>query len=160
MSDYAAQIKSSANCGADLRLQNPMVEQAYNGFVAYQPLYHAGCLRDNRGNYCFADAATNTSAPTSSYIYYLPLGMLLPSITRPTCNTCLHNTMGVFASYASDSTQPLSNDYGQAAQLIDGYCGSRSIASSVQATGAAASSAQSSGLILVAMLLTIWRLLF
>ena len=118
-------------------MQNPMVLQAYNGLVAYQPLYHAGCLTDTGGNYCFANAVTNSSAPTSSYIYYLPLGVQLPAGTRPACNLCLQNTMAVFASAASNSSMPLSGDYPNAAQQVDVTCGPTFVEASVHMTSAA-----------------------
>ncbi|KAK4969296.1 hypothetical protein LTR28_001063, partial [Elasticomyces elasticus] len=51
MASLAQEIRSNGNCGADYANLNPMVMQAYNGFVAYQPLYHAGCLKDAGGNY-------------------------------------------------------------------------------------------------------------
>jgi hypothetical protein len=136
MSSLAQQIQSSNTCGADLQMQNPMVVQAYNGLIAYEPLYHAGCLTDEKGDYCFADAATNTSSPTSSYIYYLPLGTQLPGGTQPTCDSCLKRTMQVFAAYATNSSQPLSTDYQSAAEMIDMTCGPRFVDSSVQMSSA------------------------
>ncbi|WPG97944.1 Hypothetical protein R9X50_00072700 [Acrodontium crateriforme] len=145
MASLATQIQSDAACGADFRLQNPTVRQAYNGFIAYEPLYHAGCLTDSSGNYCFSNAILNTSAPSSSYVYYLPLGVQLPGGTQPTCNTCLQNTMSVFAAAASNSTQPLSSDYGAAAQQIDVVCGPSFVQQSVK-TNAATPISSSSGL--------------
>jgi hypothetical protein len=117
---------------------NPQVTQAYTGLLAYQPSYHAGCLTDSHGNYCFANAVTNASAPSSSYIYYLPLGVSLPGGTQPTCDTCLQNTMRTFAAYATNSSQPLSTDYSAAAEQVDMICGPRFAESAVQ-TGAATS---------------------
>lgn len=137
-------------------MQNPMVTQAYNGFVAYQPLYHAGCLTDNDGNYCFADAATNASAPTSSYIYYLPLGVQLPGGTQPTCNTCLQNTMAIFSTYASNSSQPLNDDYSTAAQQVDVLCGSRFVeATTVKSTSSAVGAVAPNGLLTVSTLFVV-----
>jgi hypothetical protein len=53
MASLARQIQSPDNCAADLQNQNPTVMQAYTGFVAYQSLYHAGCiLNDDTGSYC------------------------------------------------------------------------------------------------------------
>lgn len=146
MANLAKEIQSEDNCGADFQMQNPMVVQAYNGFVAYQPLYHAGCLTDSHGNYCFANAVTNASAPSSSYVYYLPLGVQLPGGTQPTCDTCLRNTMAIFATYASNSSQPLSTDYGTAAQQLDMTCGPRFVESSVNTNSSSAAFARASGL--------------
>ena len=136
MATLAEEIQSQDNCGADLQMQNPIVVQAYNGLIAYQPLYHAGCLTDPDGNYCFANAVTNASAPSSSYVYYLPLGVVLPAGTQPTCDKCLENTMTIFATYASNSSQPLNMDYGTAAQQIDMTCGPRFAEAAVQSNSA------------------------
>lgn len=137
MANLANEIQSDSNCGADFSLGNPVVAQAYTGLIAYQPSYHAGCLTDSDGKYCFANAVTNSSAPTSSYIYYLPLGVQLPGGTQPTCDTCLQKTMSMFASYATNSSQPLSMDYGSAAQQVDMTCGPSFAASAAVSTGAA-----------------------
>ncbi|KAK4943847.1 hypothetical protein LTR66_014563 [Elasticomyces elasticus] len=123
MASLAQEIRSNGNCGADYANQNPMVMQAYNGFVAYQPLYHAGCLKDAGGNYCFANAITNTSSPSSAYIYYLPLGLALPAGSMPACNACLQATMDLFRTAAANASQPLSQNYAGAARQVDGACG-------------------------------------
>ena len=123
MASLATQIRDPTNCGADLLLQNPVVQQAYNGLIGYEPLYRAGCLTDGGGSYCFANAVTNSSAPTSSYVYYLPLGVQLPAGTQPSCNQCLQDTMTIFAAAASNSSVPLNSDYTEAAQLVDSKCG-------------------------------------
>ena len=140
MADLAREIQSSDACGDDLELRNPVVLQAYAGFVAYEPLYHAGCLKNvPQGDYCYASAVTNATSPTSSYIYYLPLGMALPGGTQPTCSACLKNTMAVFAEAATNASQPLSVDYGPAAQQIDMTCGPTFVeAVSTEASSAAA----------------------
>ena len=116
-------MRDNSNCGADYTLENPIVRQAYAGFLSYAPLYQASCLKDGGGNYCFANAITNTSSPTDSYVYYLPLGVNLPGGSRPTCSTCLQQTMGVFAETAGNLSQPISTDYVQAAMQIDSGCG-------------------------------------
>lgn len=116
-----------------------MVTQAYNGFVSYPTLYHAGCLTDTDGNYCFSNAVTNTSSPSSSYIYYLPLGVKLPGGARPACNTCLQNTMAIFAETAGNSSQPLSQDYVTAAEQVQMNCGPQFVDSSVMRSAATTS---------------------
>ena len=124
MSSLAASLKDPSNCGTDLQRQNPVVQQAYSGLVAYPPLYQASCLRNPQTNhYCFADAVTNMSSPSDSYTYYLPLGMQLPSGSMLTCSSCLQQTMGIFDAAAANRTQPVSAVYSQAAQLIDLGCG-------------------------------------
>ncbi|KAJ9622430.1 hypothetical protein H2203_006650 [Taxawa tesnikishii (nom. ined.)] len=140
-----------------------MVMQAYNGFVAYPSLFHAGCLKnEDTGNYCFADAATNTSSPTSSYVYYLPLGINLPSTTKPKCSSCLQNTMAIFANTASNKSQPLHDNYISAAQLIDSNCGNNFVNASIPAsTGAAAVSHPSlTGLGSIALVVALLTILF
>ena len=145
MSNLAVEIQQDENCGADFQMGNPIVTQAYTGLLAYQPSYHAGCLTDSDGNYCYANAVMNASAPSSSYVYYLPLGVSLPGGTQPTCDQCLKNTLSIFASYATNSSQPLYTDYGTAAQTIDMTCGPQFAASAVQ-TGAASSFSVRTGL--------------
>ncbi|KAL9094573.1 MAG: hypothetical protein Q9165_003132 [Trypethelium subeluteriae] len=124
MSDLAPELISNANCGADFRAQNPTVLQAYDGFVSYGVLYNAGCQKDpSSGNYCFANAITNTSSATDSYPYFLPLGVALPGGQPPSCNACLQSTMATFSSAASNATQPVSANYKEAAEQINEACG-------------------------------------
>ncbi len=52
MSSLAQQLVSNSYCGTDYKNQNPIVLQAYNGFIAYEPLYRAGCQKDSSGGYC------------------------------------------------------------------------------------------------------------
>lgn len=52
MASFAREIREETNCAVDYANDNPSVLQAYNGLIAYQPLYQAGCLRDVEGNYC------------------------------------------------------------------------------------------------------------
>jgi hypothetical protein len=87
MDTYAKELVSSSACKSDLDNDTPLVIQALNGLVAYPVAYSASCLRDTEGSYCFANAVTNTSSPTDSYPYYLPIGQPLPAGSRPTCNT-------------------------------------------------------------------------
>lgn len=144
MSSYAAQLKTSGGCGADFDRQNPMVIEAYDGFVGYPAVYEAACRKTSspvsssstNGNtstggvgggggetYCYTDAVTNTAAPTSSYIYYLPVGLALPAGTMPECTQCLSQTMAAYAKYAGNGTQPLSAVYGDAMSQITLSCG-------------------------------------
>lgn len=123
MSSLAQQLRLDSNCGADYKLQNPMVRQAYAGLVAYAPLYQASCLKDSGNKYCFANAITNTKSPADSYVYYLPLGMPLPGGSQLTCSECLKTTMGYFNAVAGNKSQPVSTDYTQAAQMINMGCG-------------------------------------
>jgi hypothetical protein len=123
MNNRARGLISNNNCGVDYANDNPQVLQAYNGLLAYEPLYQASCLRDASGSYCYANAVTNSSATTDSYPYYLPLGVSLPGGARPTCNSCLQDAMAIFSSFAGNNTQPVSKTYNAAAQQIDLACG-------------------------------------
>ena len=130
MSSYAINVRSPSYCSNDYNLQNPVVRQAYNGLLAYDVLYRASCLHaqptasnNQSSDYCFADAVTNTTAPSDSYIYYLALGIAMPGGSQPTCNQCLKDTMGVLATQAGNQSQPVSYVYAQGAQLINQQCG-------------------------------------
>ena len=148
MSSFALTLRSSSACQADYNSENPQVRQAYAGLLAYDVSYNASCLKnspatpgsessdaqpdnDNDNNYCFANAVTNRSSPTDSYIYYLPVGITLPSDSLPTCNTCLANTMALYATAASNKTQPLNLDYVQSATLINEMCGPNFVNASI-----------------------------
>lgn len=71
----------------------------------------------------FANAITNITSPSDSYPYYLPLGSSLPGGSRPTCNSCLQETMGAFSGFAGDQSLPLSRTYVDAARQINLGCG-------------------------------------
>ncbi|KAI5207870.1 hypothetical protein E4T39_01820 [Aureobasidium subglaciale] len=168
MASLARQIQSPDNCAPDLANQNPMAMQAYDGFVAYQSLYHAGCLLNTAtGGYCFSDAI-NATSPTDSYIYYLPLGVSLPGTTAPSCSNCLRDTMSVFASAATNHSQPVAGVYAQAARMIDATCGAAFVNASVPApftsggaatAGTIASALVSSGLGSLALILSLLSVL-
>lgn len=133
-------MKEDTSCGNEYKAQNPKVLQAYDGFVAYEPVYKATCMKDTTsGGYCFANAVTNSSSPTSSYVYYLPLGLPLPAGTMPTCNTCLSNTMKAYAPYAGNASTPLSSVYGSAVGQMDVACGPTFVTEVPTVKGAAAS---------------------
>ena len=124
MSSLAAQLIEDANCGADYQDQNPLVAQAHAGLVAYEPVYLATCLKSNEsGNYCFADAITNQENPSDAYPYYTAVGLNLLTGSRPTCSSCLKETMNIYAGYAVQETQPLAATYIGCAKTIDSACG-------------------------------------
>lgn len=139
MASYVGQLTSSSNCGTDYANQNPIVIQAYDGLVSYDVVYDTTCLKAPDSNYCFADAVTNASSPTSSYVYYLPVGEDLAAGATPTCNGCLKTTMQDFAKYASNSTQPISATYPSAAAEIDLVCGPNFAATNVKVVESGAS---------------------
>lgn len=124
MAYLASELISNSHCGADYRNQNPLVSQAYAGFIAYQAVYQATCLKSNAtGNYCFTDAITNQLNPSDSYPYYTAVGLNLPAGSHPTCSKCLQDTMSIFAGYAKDTNQPLAKTYINTAEEIDVGCG-------------------------------------
>lgn len=147
MYSLATELSTEA-CKNDLSLENPVATQAYNGLVAYDTLYAASCLTSSTtGNYCYAEAVSNSSAPTSSYVYYLPLGMSLPGGARPACTECLKDTMSVFAAAADNRQSGFRNNYAQAAQVVDLTCGPGFVEAGVASSGAAKLS-QGSGLLI------------
>ena len=146
MSSYALTLRSSSACQSDYNAENPQVRQAYAGLLAYDVSYNASCLKNapapgnpdpnqDNANYCFANAVTNTTSPTDSYIYYLPLGVPLPSGSLPTCDACLVNTMAVFANAASNRSQPLNLDYVDAANMVNVMCGPTFVNASIPDAG-------------------------
>lgn len=146
MSSFALTLRSSTACQDDYNSENPQVRQAYAGLLAYDVSYHASCLKNtltpgdpdaqqHNDNYCFANAVTNTTSPTDSYIYYLPLGTPLPPGSLPTCDPCLTNTMAIFANEAMNKTQPLSLDYVDAATRVNDMCGPAFVNASVPTAG-------------------------
>jgi len=151
------EIQDNSICGNDLKAQNPLVQQALDGFLAYSLLFQAGCLKDGSGNYCmithdvhdcwyvadsihagFANAVTNTTTVADVYPYYLPLGTLMPGSVRPTCDMCLKDTMDVFASAAQNRSLPISKTYVTAAQQVDVSCGPNWVQEYVKSTKSSA----------------------
>jgi hypothetical protein len=62
----------------------------------------------------------------------------MPGAIRPTCNTCLKDTMNIFASNAQNQSQPISYTYVTAAQQIDISCGPNWVQESVKSTKSSA----------------------
>jgi hypothetical protein len=138
-----------------------MIRQAYAGLITYDVLYRASCLKNNpdpqatgqnNNNYCFANAITNTSNPTDSYIYYLPLGIPLPPGSLPTCSGCLKDTMALFATAASNKSQPLNLDYVDAATMVDRDCGPNFVNATMNADSSSARAKLSRNSLLVAII--------
>lgn len=124
MSNFAQELRKDSNCGQDFRRENPLVGQAYNGLLAYETSYWAGCEKDTNGSYCFAKAiGTQTSSNSDSFTYYLPLGIALPAPAKPSCSQCLRNTMSIFYQASANKTLPVNKVYVDAARMIDLTCG-------------------------------------
>ena len=166
MSSLAANISASANCASDLVNQNPLIQQAELALKAYKPLYSASCLRNPQtSSYCFADAITNSTSPTDSYIYHLPLNTSLPGGSQPTCNTCLKSTMAIFSAASSDRSSAIAQTYLTAAQQINVQCGpnfvNASLAAEIKSSGSTLTPGFASsniGVLALVMLLGSWLL--
>ena len=59
----AVELIAAQNCGVDYSNKNPQVLQAFNGLLAYEPVYRATCLRDDGGSYCTPSSTSQHSAP-------------------------------------------------------------------------------------------------
>lgn len=134
IASLAANISTPANCASDIATGNTLIQQAQLGLKAYKPLYSASCLRNPQtSSYCFADAITNSTNPTDSHLYYLPLNYSLPGGSQPTCNACLKSSMAIFSAAASDRSSAIANTYITAAQQINVQCGPGFVSSSLAA---------------------------
>ena len=123
MSKLAGDLISLSNCHTDYVRENPLVLQAYAGLRAYEPLYKATCLKnETTDEYCFVEAM-DTPNEDDSYPYYTAVGMQLPNGSSPTCSPCLKRTSEVFAGYAVQKEQPLSDTYLGSATQINSQCG-------------------------------------
>ncbi len=138
MNNIAAQLIDNKNCGQDYRQQNPLVMQAYAGLIAYEPVNRATCLKDEVSkSYCFTEASTNSSNAADFYPYYTAVGLSMPQTAHPTCSQCLKDTMRVFAGYAENVIQPLSNTYLPCAVQVDKGCGNGFVSTDVKVGSAA-----------------------
>ena len=152
MDSYAQQIKSAGGCKSDYERGNPNVRQAYDGFVAYRAVFDAACRRSSDSNkYCFTEAVMNKTSPTSSYVYYLPIGLPLPAGAMPACNTCLRKTIMDYRQYASNATQPLSKTYGPAVKQINLNCGPDFVDASIPSVSGAWSTSLPSAWMIIAL---------
>lgn len=133
MTNLASQLTDDSNCGEDFKQEQPIVTRAYLGLISYGAIYKATCLKNPETNsYCYVDAATNTSNPSDSYVYSIPLGLDFPGGERPSCNGCLQATMEIFADTARVEGQALADTYLPAAQLINMRCGPDFVNTTVQ----------------------------
>lgn len=119
------------NCGEEYKLGNPNVVDAYVDLITYEPIYRASCLKNPvSGDYCFVDAATNSTNPADYDTYFVPFGNVLEDHDEaswdnntPTCNKCLQATMNVFAGFAQVDGQPLVESYLPSARVVNRHCG-------------------------------------
>lgn len=146
LSAFASNITSTSACSIDLANENPLIEQALLGLLAYKPLYQASCLHNpSTGAYCYADAITNASNTADAYIYFLPLNISLVGGSQPTCDTCLKETMQIFEADTSDRKSALFSDYVGAAMQVNVNCGPGFVNSSLAPAASGASPSFSSG---------------
>ncbi|KAJ5758275.1 uncharacterized protein N7511_006969 [Penicillium nucicola] len=125
MTSLAADLLSSDNCAEDYGNGNSVVTGTYKDLVAYEPMYRATCLTSpSTQDYCFVDAATNSSAPDDYNVYFMPIGSALSVGAEPTCSQCLQATMDVFAIWAKKNGQSLDTTYLPSARIINSHCGS------------------------------------
>lgn len=124
LSNLAEKIVKKDNCGADVDAKTGLVMSALQGFLAYDPVRDATCLKNpDTGDYCFADAMTNTTHPEDANVYHMPLGTPLPGGARPTCNDCLQATMRIFANASKEDDQPIAGLYNPGAEQLNIGCG-------------------------------------
>ncbi|TVY21841.1 hypothetical protein LARI1_G000223 [Lachnellula arida] len=162
MTSFANNITQTSSCSSDLASKNPLIVSAQLGLQAYKPMYQASCLRNPSTNaYCFADAITNSSNPSDSFIYHLPLNVTLPGGSMPTCNNCLQQAMAVFEVASSDRTSALASDYVSAASQVNAICGptfvNASLATPIK-SGAQSLSGSNTGMLLLVLVVASWLL--
>ncbi|KAL2164178.1 hypothetical protein VTH06DRAFT_3392 [Thermothelomyces fergusii] len=142
LNQLAENLTRPENCGTDYEQGQSTVVDIYNAMTAYGPVYSAGCLRDpDTGAYCYANAVTNLTNPSSTYIYFLPLNKSLPGTTVPSCDYCLQRTMALYQAATADRRQMIANTYVSAAKQVNTICGpgfvNESLAAEVIPSGAA-----------------------
>ncbi|KAK2592177.1 hypothetical protein QQS21_010137 [Conoideocrella luteorostrata] len=139
LSTAARNLTSDGNCKAEFEQNQTQVLQAYRGLRAYKVLYSAACLQTPDTNtYCFANAVTNLSTPSDTYLYFMPYGLALPGASRPTCNWCTKQTMAIYNSAAADRRQPVASRYEDAARQVNTLCGPNFVNSSLPASASGA----------------------
>lgn len=144
MNTLASNLTSDSNCGADYKLGNPVVTQAYDGMLSYEPIAKVACLDDpTTGDYCFTEAATNSTNISNYYLYFIALGNSLPTSGQPDCNECTQATMAVFADAAVYKDSPLVDTYIPAAETINIGCGPNFVNASVDVGSESRSSTSS-----------------
>lgn len=164
LQSYSQNLTRSDACGHDLLHSNPQIESALLGLRAYQTLYTVTCLRTSspvvnpnqkdhslttdkvissigrpEDSYCFANAITNTTNPSNSFIYFLPLNVSLVGSAVPTCNSCLQSTMSVFQLATVNRSSVLAHNYHQAASQVNVVCGPEFVNASLAAAVSSAS---------------------
>ncbi|KAG6039912.1 hypothetical protein E4U41_001819 [Claviceps citrina] len=139
LSQAARNLTLEANCQNEYEQNQTQVLLAYRGLRAYNVMYSATCLQNPAANsYCFADAVTNQTNPSNTYLYFMPYGLSLPGASKPTCNWCTQTTMAIYHSAAADRDRPVASKYEDAAQQVNTLCGPSFVNSSLPAAESAA----------------------
>ncbi|KAG6000781.1 hypothetical protein E4U21_005015 [Claviceps maximensis] len=134
MNQAALNLTAEANCKSEYDQNQTQVLLAYRGLRAYNVMYSAACLQDPATNsYCFANAVTDLSTPSNTYLYFMPYGLSLPGSSKPTCNWCTQTTMSIYNAAAADRRQPVAAKYEDAAQQVNTICGPTFVNSSLPA---------------------------
>ncbi|KAK3180092.1 hypothetical protein K4F52_008492 [Lecanicillium sp. MT-2017a] len=126
MEKAAKNLVSESNCKKEFDNGQAKVVDAFNGLRAYSVMYSATCLQTkdtDNPTYCYASAVTNTTHPSDIFLYSLPYNVGLPGSSAPSCDWCTSETMAIFHSATSDSSQPISTTYKDAARQVNTICG-------------------------------------
>lgn len=152
----AQNLTASANCKAEIDQGQSLVLQAWRGLRAYKILYSATCLQDPSTNmYCFASAVTNVTAPSDSYLYFLPYGLALPGASSPSCNWCTQETMAIYNAASADKQQFVASNYEDAARQVNTICGPGFVNGTLPKGAAAAVATPSYAVTLAAMVVVL-----
>ncbi|KAI0105510.1 hypothetical protein GGR51DRAFT_191490 [Nemania sp. FL0031] len=140
--DLASDLIDDSHCGKEYDRQNALVVQAYQGMKTYEVVYRATCLTNsdaNSSSYCFANAITNASTASNSYLYYLPFNSTLPTDAVPACGSCTRQTMEIYQAATSNRKADITLTYPSAAKQINTNCGTNFVNTSLAvATGSGA----------------------
>lgn len=73
----------------------------------------AACLTDTETHaFCYAQAmSTTSSTPDDGYLYQLPVGVPLPSTSRPTCSSCSAKLVNLFTETVLNTSTSGANSY-------------------------------------------------
>jgi hypothetical protein len=156
MSQLAQNFLLPQNCGSDYENGRPSIVDTYNAMLAYAPIYSAGCLKDpETGAYCYANAVTNATNPSTTYFYFLPLNKTLPGTTVPACGDCLQRTMALYQAASADRRQLVAGTYVGAAKQVNTICGPGFVNESLAAEVVPSAAAGGGGVVVQKMVLVV-----
>ena len=123
MDAAARNLTSEENCEKEYNEGVKVVSAAYHGLRNYETVYQVTCLEDQESDqYCYANAVTNTSNSSDSYLYFLPYDLAMPASALPNCNWCNKETLDIFHAASADRGLAISNTYEEAARLVNNLC--------------------------------------